>query len=167
MTFRKVIIFYIIALFGIFLAYYLITRYSPFDLNKIQQIIEQKQIDDTKPELLNMEIEKLKSEGLLLGYLSSMSYAAFVLLLVGISCSIIATHLAVDKLFFKKFYENPSLSNAIRRGVIIALVVGGIIAMNVLGYEAKYILIAPVVGVVIEGGVALAKRGKIKITPQS
>lgn len=141
-----------------FLAYYLITRYPPFDLQKIQQLIELKQIEENDIDRLNAEIEAIKEGGLLINYLSPIVFAAFSLLISGIAGAIIATHLAIDKLFFKKFYEQPKMTTAVRRGLLIAVLVGAIIVLNIFAYQQAYVLMVILVAIIIEAGFLISAR---------
>lgn len=152
MTFRKVLIFFIISLFCAFLAYYLIRQYSPFDLAKVQDLIEQKQIEETNVELLNQEFELLKSEGLLINYISPIAFAAFLLLTGAVVSAVIAFHLSIEKLFFRKFFEEPDFKVALRRALIIGLGFAAVIALQVLGYDNQYLIFPVVIGILIEFG---------------
>jgi hypothetical protein len=164
MTFRKVLIFFCISLFCAFLAYYLITQYSPFDLQKVQELIQQKQIEESNIALLNQEFETLKSEGLLINYLSPIAIGAFLLLAGGVVSAVIAFHLSIEKLFFRKFYEEPDFKVALRRALIIGLGFAAIIALQVLGYDNQFLIFPVVIGILIEFGFYITRQSrKVKL----
>lgn len=160
MTFRKVLIFFCISLFCAFLAYYLVTRYSPFDLQKVQQLIEQKQIEEGDIAMLNQEFETLKSEGLLINYISPIALGAFLLLVGGVVSAVLAFHLTIEKLFFRKFFEEPNFKVALRRALIIGFGFAAIILLQVFGYDNQYLIFPVAIGILIEFGFYIMKQSR-------
>lgn len=60
-------------------------------------------------------------------------------------------HMLVDKLFFRKFYQKPRLVLALRRGIILALIVVGFAWMRIFDFwQVHIILLAVSLGLLFE-----------------
>ncbi len=111
---------------GIFI--YLINTLSPWNQDAVNAIIERFNL------LTGAQFREFVAEGLNNGNVFELLNLKnlIILLVVGLiafTSGFSTIHLFVDKLFFRKFYENPSVFHAVRRGMLIGLV---IIALSIL-----------------------------------
>lgn len=122
---RFAIAFLLLGVVGLFILAYTIQQLPPFDWEKLDHDLELQQI--TSQSGTRERVEELYTRGVLVEFLYPQGAAAF---LIGLALSILsffaAIHLALDKLFFKRFYEQPSLFPAVRRGVLLALFICGL-----------------------------------------
>lgn len=49
-------------------------------------------------------------------------------------------HLIIDKLFFRKFYEEPKIFVAVRRGILLGILLSGLAWARVFGYWQWHIV---------------------------
>lgn len=119
-------------------------------MKKIEDLIVERGFGPDDIDRLDNEIQDLINRGLIVNYLSPNSYLLTLVVLAAFLCYFISAHLLVDKFFFKNFYENASFVNAIRRGIIISLVVGLFLLFRLYRVEFYVLLLLPVVGVLIE-----------------
>lgn len=150
MLFRRIIFLCLIGFFTGAFALNIITTLSPFNIEKIEELIEDEEIAENDEDKLNEEIEKLIDDGFIFEYLSTNAYSAGVLLLVSFFTFLSAIHLSVDKLFFKKFYEEPAYGNAFRHAGFFVLWIGTVFTMNLYGFDAIAILLATIGFVLLE-----------------
>lgn len=165
MLIRKIVIFIILGLFLMGIAYYFLINLSPFDQQKINELISEKNIQEGEYEELVNELQILVGEGRIIEYLNVNAVAASLIILIAIFFFFIAVHLFLDKLFFKKFFENPSLALAIRRGLLFVLGIGLIIYLRLRLFTIQELVLVPITLIFIEIGISLfindySKRGK-------
>lgn len=141
---QKSLISLVIFLFFTALLYYVTTTLSPWDQGAVDQIIEQydlvtgTEFNELIDELLELgliwEIISIRNVALLV----SIGGAAFVSLFVSI-------HTFIDKLFVRKFFEEPNVYKALRRGVIFYFIITAILALRLFAglvwYNALSVLI--------------------------
>ena len=117
---RTIFITLIISLcfFGVFS--YLLDNLPLFgeeELNKVEEmygVVTQEEFDSL--------FLTFKESGLVLELVNKNNFYAMVIsFFLFVSTTITAIHLFVDKLFFKRFYEQPSMKLAIRRSLIFSL----------------------------------------------
>lgn len=115
---RKYIILTVLAIFLVGSAWLLLNTLSPFDEDKLQLLIAIEEID-TKADLV-ATIQDLSKKGLLIDYLN-LSHVFLIggLILVAIGIIFTLAHLLIDRFWWSKFYQQPSLTNAIRRAVLV------------------------------------------------
>lgn len=128
---------------------YLLTILNPFDEAAISELISSQSIKSST-EFIEL-IKELIAKGLVTDYLNFKNILIISATgLAAIICLFFVIHLIVDKLFIKKFYEQPSMFNAGRRGVMVALAIAGIVISKVYGGEWYYALIWGALVLVIE-----------------
>lgn len=132
---------------------YLFMIYNPnFDIGKINELIQSQGIPKGDFSSLTQELERLKSAGLLVNYISSNFYVGILMFLISMFSIFFGTHIVLDKLFFKKFYEFPDYFDAIRRGVFLCLTIALMIYFKILNIEIQFILVLPIIGILLEFG---------------
>lgn len=109
------------------IALFYIRSHSPFDIDKLQTYAVENEIAEDDNESLLFLIRDLKEEGRITEYLSTSAYAGFGIVVAALMFFFSCIHLAIDKLFFKEFYENPSVYLAVRRTIFFGLTCFGII----------------------------------------
>lgn len=132
---------YSLIIFIVFLGilYYIVTSLSPWNEQAVNQAVERFGL------LTGSEFQEFVKEGIANGsifYLLNLKnlIAIGIVLLVVIVSGFSAIHLFFDKLFFKKFYENPSIFNPVRRGTILSLLIEGLIVLRLSGSFEIYIV---------------------------
>jgi ABC-type glycerol-3-phosphate transport system permease component len=138
---------------GIFfaiVAIYIMQTSSPFDSQAIQELIVAQQIKPGDWEALNLGLMEVAAKGFLLNYLNSNAYLGIAMLAAAVIGFFGAFHMAIDKFFFKNFYEKPSLFNALRRGVLLALSLLLVLYMKLQLIEVIVIILVPVVVLIVE-----------------
>ncbi|MCA9383614.1 hypothetical protein KC909_04560 [Candidatus Dojkabacteria bacterium] len=141
---QKSLISFTIFLFFVGLLYYVTISLSPWDQQAVDRVIEQYNLT-TGTEFTEL-IDELLELGLISEILSlrnvaiwlTIAGAAFVSLFVSI-------HSFIDKLFIRKFYEEPNIYKALRRGVIFYLIITAILGLRLFAglvwYNALSILV--------------------------
>jgi len=113
-------VFLVIAVIGVFLMWYCFNYRPVVEWQNLQVLIDQKQLT-THTEVNNL-IVNLYRQGEIVNYLNKQS---IILLSIGMFMAVFgfisSLHSAIDKIFFKKFYESPHLFIAIRRGVLAGI----------------------------------------------
>lgn len=62
-------------------------------------------------------------------------------LISSISSIFVFFHSAIDKLFFRKFYEKPRIMLAVRRGLFLGIHLSGLIWMRIFGFWFWHIVL--------------------------
>lgn len=109
---------FVLAVFFGAILIYLLNFLSIWDFNVLNENLEDFNVD-TQTEF-NEFIVEMKETGLILDLINLRNFftiQVFVLIVFVFSFSTL--HLLFDKLFFKKFYESPSLKIAYRRSMLI------------------------------------------------
>lgn len=117
---RNAILIFIIGSTFLLLFVYLAGSVSPFDTEKLETLIEERKIQKNDRAELEAIIQNIADGPNAIYYLSSSFLSGVAIMIAGTGLVFISFHLALDKLFFKKFFEPPSLQNAVRRGVLIS-----------------------------------------------
>ena len=147
---KNVLIFTILGGFFSLVLFYILKEFSPFELSKIDELIKLNSVLPGEWDKLNTLIQEQISKGLLFQYLSSVAYLAFGVGLAAILSFLTAIHLFLDKLFFRSYYENPSLYNAIRRSTFIVITIGLVVYMKLSLLETQTIVLVPVAALILE-----------------
>lgn len=141
---------------------------SIFNNDKLMELVDSGEIEPGQEDRLNSEIQQLIDRGLIIPYLSPNFFLIDTLILGGLLCFIFAVHLIIDKLFFKEFYQNPSIKLALRRAVIITLVLFALRILRLYRVEFQIILIPLFIGVIAEFlFVNLFERQETKDEPEA
>jgi len=147
---KQVFIFLAVGLFFSFLTIFVVNSFSPFDDHKVQELISSSEILSNNPEKLDEEISFIVAQGLILDYLSTNAYLAFLLVAAALTSFIASIHLLIDKVFFKSIWESPSLLNAVRRSLLVTMSSSIIIYMKFLKVETITLLLIPASAIVTE-----------------
>lgn len=128
---KRVAITFCIFLFLVALGIYISVYQNPFNPSALKQIAENHQIY-TDNALLN-EIPSYIKNGIVWDLLDQTKFFAWVTIIALTLTSLVsAIHLLIDKLFFRKFFEQPALFPAIRRGLWFGLTLVGIIFLRLI-----------------------------------
>jgi small-conductance mechanosensitive channel len=137
---KKILIFFVLGIFFAALANYLVSNTSPFDLEKLQKFSIDQEISDNDWEKFDSEIKEILDKGLIFNYLSGNAYLVALLILGSLFCFFAVLHLIIDKLFFKEYFEPPSLFDAIRRGIFFCAALSLIVLMRLYAVRDNYYL---------------------------
>ncbi len=117
---KKVLISLTIGVFSIVLFLYLVDTLSPWNEVILREYIEKFSIDSGTE--FNEFIDDSINAGIIFDYLNLKN--VFILFGFGFTAAVsflASLHMFVDKLFFKKFYEDPNTTTAIRRSIWVPL----------------------------------------------
>lgn len=137
------IFLFLTLIFG-YISNYLIISQSPWDKQKLSQDLELEEIV-TNDSAVNY-IEETIDLGLVWDYIDLQSLAivsAFVFLTGVFGFSTV--HTFIDKLFFKKFFEMANWKNALRRGILLFLLIYVLIIFRLIGTLIWYVVLPLVV----------------------
>ncbi|MEI7578636.1 MAG: hypothetical protein WCJ58_01195 [bacterium] len=147
---KKALLTLIIAIFFTVLMVYLTNALSPWNTSRVENLISQKNL------LANAEfstvINDLIKKGLIWQVIDWKNFFVWI----GVCgctfvCYFSAIHLFIDKLFFKKFHENPDLFTAGRRGVIIFLIISSYIGLRIVSGQKWYNILGIIfLGILVE-----------------
>ena len=125
---KKIFIALIISIFISILFLYLANSLSPWNREVLNSYIDKYSI--TSGFEFNEFVSNSISSGIIFDYLDLKNILIIALFITVAFTSILSTiHLIIDKLFFKKFYEQPNHTLAIRRSFWIPF---GLILYNLL-----------------------------------
>lgn len=149
MLIRKVFIFFGIGVILLGISAYLFQVLPPFDLDKINKLIIENRIEIDQEISLQTKIQELVANGKIINYFSKNLMIGTGIFFAGIFFIFIAIHLSIDKLFFRKYYESPSIFSATRRGFFFCVCIISMIYMKlnlldnltILGIPVFYFLI--------------------------
>lgn len=157
---RKSLVSLLIAIFFLVLLVFISFQYSPFDDSGLQSIIQRYGITESD------EFREIVSRSIDLGvvreFLNLKVIIAWSMALAGVVVSfVVSLHLAIDKLFFKQFFEQPNLLVALRRGVLVFLTIYMLLSLHILGAFAWYTAFTTLLlFMIFEIGVVYLRRGK-------
>ena len=106
--------------------------FSPYDSAKLTQIASAVGFSD--PMTLTDNVQDIINYGLVFPLLDTKVF--YIMLLLGFAFTVTLVgglHMLIEKLFYKKFYEEPRIWPALRRGIILYLVIVGIIFFRIIG----------------------------------
>lgn len=143
---RKYLILFALCVFFIAVSYYLVTTLNPFNEEQIAQLVRSENIKVS--EEFQEVVTELIDKGLILEFLDVRN----VLLLgttvtLAVLSGFMFVHTVIDKLFFRKFYEQPSLLLAFRRGVLVCLALVSIFIYRL--FAAEWYLTVLTIGLLI------------------
>lgn len=159
---KKVLLSLIITAFFGILFYYLLSSVSPWNREKVFEYLEKFEI--THGEDFDKFINDTLEAGLILDYLDLKNVIIIFITGAATFTGLFASlHLLIDKLFFKKFFEEPNVVNAIRRGIwfpvlflIFTLVklIGGFTSINII-----FLIVSIIVIIYVE--ISFTRSGKV------
>lgn len=141
---KDVGIAFAIALFSILLFGYVSSILSPWDNAAVETVVEQYDL------LTGLEFEELLEEildlGLIWQIVSVRNLLVWLVLLGLVVISVVVSvHTFIDKFFMKRWFEKADLKVALRRGVLLYIVLVSMIALRLLAGLIWY----NVVGVIV------------------
>lgn len=150
MTLRAFLISFVIGIFFVFSTNYIFVNLSPLNLDKVQELAEEKGIEEEEWDRLDDEIDLVINEKNIFPYLTPDAYLGLVSFCLSIFCIFFSFHVVIDKIFFKKFYEKPSLYNAARRGLILVITIVAIICLKLYKVNTQTLIAVGLLGIAIE-----------------
>lgn len=91
-----------------------------------------------------------------------------MVLIIDLGLVISIFHILIDKLFFRKFYQNIRIGLGIRRGMIVSSTIVAIFVMKILGYgEIQYLIMIILLGILVETMITLLRKKPITDGSQS
>jgi hypothetical protein len=128
---KHAFIVFLVGIFLIIIGVNITQKVMPFSEEQIIAFAQEKGYL-TDNELLN-GLDEIIDRGLIFRMIDSKSLIAFLLVWSSaIVCIFASFHLAIDKFFFKQFYQPPNAFNAYRRGALIALCLLGLFFLRML-----------------------------------
>jgi hypothetical protein len=104
---------------------------SPFEVSKLQSLIDTNQIGENDYEQFEESIDDLIKSGQIDTYLNTSSIVIFLITLsLGLFMFFFGVHTILDKLFFKKFFEKPNYKVALRRSLLFTGTLFGIMVLR-------------------------------------
>lgn len=156
------LIFLIIGIFFSVVLAYQLSNFSPFNLEKIQDLIISEGITFDQGDKIDTLIKEKVISSSVFEYLSDTSYIVFGLLNAVVISIFSFIHIVVDKLFFKTYFESPSYFKAIRRAFLLGLSLSLVIYMRLLKIELSNILLIPITALIFEIIISSLETKKIK-----
>ena len=104
------------------------------------------------PASLTDNVQDLIDYGLIFQILDVKVFSVMMVLGFSFTVTLVGgLHMLIEKLFYKKFYEEPKVWPALRRGIILFLVIGGILFFRLIGglmWQNAILII--ILGIVLE-----------------
>ncbi len=119
---KNIFIFLVINILALGVLLYLLDNLPLFEKEQIQLLEEKYNV--VSNEEFYAFIEQLKAKGFLYDIINKQNFwtMIFVVFVTIFSfCNFV--HLLIDKLFFKSFYQEPSLPPSLRRSIIISILI--------------------------------------------
>jgi hypothetical protein len=128
---RRVIIALFLSILLIGIGIYISVNTSPLNLEKVRMVA---QTDNLLTDAdFSKNFEYYLSNGFIWDILDMRQFNSWLVVFSLGAISLFSFfHLLVDKLFFRKFYEEPSLFDAIRRGILIVIIFIGAIYLKLI-----------------------------------
>ena len=128
---RKIIVTLFLSLLLIGVGIYISVNMSPFKTDVVLQRAQTDNILTTEYFVAN--INNYITNGFIWDILDFQNFLSWLVVWsLGVIFLFSFFHLLIDKLFFRKFYEEPSLYNALRRGVFLNAILIGIIFLKLI-----------------------------------
>lgn len=147
---RRGLLSLLIAIFFGTLLLFISFNYSPYDVDGLDNIIQRYGITE-EDELLEV-IQRSIELGIAWEFLDVGILTAWIFIMAGFVISLFTSvHLFIDKLFFRKFFETPKLRPAIRRGIMLYLMILAMLGLRLMGaFEWYTVLITTTLLIVME-----------------
>lgn len=147
---RTITIFLALSLLLSLIGYYFILNTTPIKFEKLEQIIQRESIPQDSEEELWAYVDSEIEKGYIFEYLSNEAYIVVALLSFSVFFTLTSIHLLIDKLFFKKFFQKPSMFNACRRSAVLILSFFGFSGLYLINSEWYVYTFFPVLVVLLE-----------------
>lgn len=145
---KTVVIAFTTALFFTVLFLYVSTTLSPWNMEAVNQTILQNDLK-TSHEFTTL-IEEIIDLGLLWQVIDLRNLLTWFFLFGFAIVSIFSSlHMLFDKLFFKRWFEKPTITNAIRRGLLFYLLILAILLLRLLAGLYWYNVIGVIALVIV------------------
>jgi hypothetical protein len=119
---RRVALVWLMFVFFLGILFYVLVYQNPLISDSVLKIAASKGFTTDNAVINNIPL--FINNGLIWDVLDFKKLAALLVALTGsIVCLVSGVHLLIDKLFFRKFFEQPALIPALRRGILVAIVV--------------------------------------------
>lgn len=130
------------------LTVYVINTQSPWDLRQVDAALERYSI--TTGEDFSLFVDESIELGLIWTLLDEKNVAVMLLMAGGaVVCLFASVHMMLDKLFIKKFYEQPDMRYAVRRGLFLYLFLVGMLLLRFIGGLVWYNSLAILVFLIV------------------
>ena len=128
---RRVIIALFLSFLFIGIGIYISSNTSPFNLESVKSIAQTDNL--LTDQAFSQKFGDYISNGFIWDLLDVKQFNSWVLVWSLGAISLFSFfHLLIDKLFFRKFYEEPSIFDAIRRGFLIVIIFVGAIYLKLI-----------------------------------
>lgn len=137
---KHTVIFLILTIFFLQVSFFLLNNHTPWDKEKLNRDLQSSHIE-TNTQTIKF-ISDSMDRGEILFYLNTSNFIVFIFFFsLMIIAAITSMHTFLDKLFFKKFYEEPDWKLGIRRGVIFSITVVMIILLRLLAFASIFTVV--------------------------
>lgn len=151
---------FIASILGIIILYLLNTTY-PLNFDKIQNDVEMMKIQSSNADtILNYLTNDLLSENSIIMYLSNDFWNILVILCLFLFFFSAFIFIAIDKIFFKKVHERPSIEASLRRSIYIVVIFIGFIFTRFYGFDIDFLL--ALIGIILLTEMLLLNIRKIR-----
>lgn len=128
---RRVFVALFLSLLFVAIGIYITTNTSPFKLDAVMNLAQTDNI--LTNEVLIKKLPEYVFNGFIWDILDGRQFIAWLTVWSFAGISIFSFfHLLIDKLFFKKFYEQPSIFDAVRRGFLLILIFIGAVFLKLI-----------------------------------
>lgn len=128
---KRITVTFFLTLFLVCIGLYISYNQNPFFLSKVIATAQQHNI--LTNDLFKSNLEDYINNGIIWDLIDIKLMSAWLAVWAGaIICGFSTIHLLIDKLFFRKFYEEPDLFIATRRGTYIALTLVGAVFLRLI-----------------------------------
>lgn len=138
---RIAVISLLIALFFTGMTYYFFTEVSPFQEQKVQELIEANEIKPGEEDRLYFELEFIIERGLVTEYLSANAYVGFFSGIIAVSLFFYFLYLIFDKLFFKTMIDPPNFAIGAIRSFEFGFAWGIFLLLKIQGIDTEVSLL--------------------------
>lgn len=137
---KYTVIFLILTIFFSQVTLFLFQNQSPWNKDKLNADLEDRQIE-TNEQTIEYIRENLEL-GIVLDYVNLQNLVTlFIFLVTTIACMFACAHTFIDKLFFKKFYQEPDWRPALRRGIVVSLCIISLVTLRLIAGLTYFIAI--------------------------
>jgi len=138
---KNALISFVLAIFFVFVLFYLIDNTSPWNIEVVNANLEKYNV--TSAEEFDVFVSDMLNLGLIWSLLDISNLVLLASALFGsIFFGFSSIHLFVDKLFFKKFYQQANLFLAFRRAFLITSAILFIFWLKLIGALLWYNVVA-------------------------
>lgn len=131
---RRIGIAFVISLFLLGVTGYLAVTLNPLSETAINTLVQTEGIKSQAE--LSTHLQVLIQKGVIWDYLNWKNILILIVVGIGAVTTTIAwTHMVFHKLFWAKFYEQPAIVIAVRRGIFVSLAIVGILITKLWAFD--------------------------------